>query len=112
MNTRAGPPSKPHMTETTTPKLNMYYVGESDYVIAASEADAWAVWEAAVGSTKEDSFDAEDIPGLCDLIPDDREIACFVNENGEPDDHGERLKITAREWCAKLGRGMAFSENY
>lgn len=99
------------MTEETA-KLNMYYVGESDYVIASSEADAWAVWEAAVGSTKEESFDAEDIPGLCDLVPDDREIACFVDEKGEPDDSGVSLKITARAWCDRLGRCMAFSENY
>lgn len=94
-----------------TEDLHMFYIADSDYVVATSIDDAWTVWEEQTGSKRTDEEDYE-----CELVADDRVIGCQVDASGEPCEVGgpgsRTEEIKAVEWARKLGRGFAFSENY
>lgn len=92
--------------------LHMFFIGDSDYVVADSIDDAWSVWEETTNSKRGEAFD--DVDEACELLPDDKVLACSVDGNGEPCEIGEgsTVKKTAIEWARQLGRCLAFSDNY
>ena len=91
------------------PDLQMFLIGDSDYVVALDAADAWDLWRTATGC------DPAEVDSEYVTIASDRPLSCLVDADGEPTDDSEgstKMSRTAGEWAALLGPGFAFSENY
>lgn len=88
--------------------LHLFILMECDYVAAADIGDAWRRYAAETGLTRDDLDDPSD-PG--DAVPDEKEIGCWCDEHGEPDEHGAGTDITktAREWAVQCGPGLVFT---
>jgi hypothetical protein len=94
-------------------ELHVYHIGDyldtGDTVIAVSPDDAWVVWEELIG---EDRADYPDYTPT--LVPDDKVITityrdgCF-NYGMKP---GEKVALTAAQWCERDGRGFLASTEY
>jgi hypothetical protein len=92
------------------PRFYMFEMGE-DFVVALDLEDAWAVWCETTGCTRGgDDLEESDVA----QVRDDRVFKCWVDEAGDPCDHGEGVlqEHTAEEWARQLGRCFAFSDNY
>jgi hypothetical protein len=88
-------------------KLYMYEIGP-DHLAAHSEDDAWALWCEHHGERREDYPDES-----ADLVPDDRMFAVLVEtKSGAISDSGVTLKLSARDWVTREGRGFLFSSEY
>lgn len=98
------------MTEETG-ELHMYYIGDSDHVVARSVDDAWEVWEETTGCVRGDVFDEPD--EAIETEPDDKVLKVWTDDDGEPCEHGqgELTAKTAGEWARQIGRSFAFSED-
>lgn len=91
------------------PTLHVFYDGGADCVIAASPADAHAVWCKTMGA---ENSDVE-----WEQCADDDTLTVWCGkENGEIcepyGDNAHEVTLTHREWVAREGRGFLCSTEY
>jgi len=90
----------------TVGALRVFEIGP-DKVVAHDEADAWAVWCAHTGESRDD-YEGEEAREL----PGDEPIRILVDEKGRISDSGALVIMRAEKWAAQEGRGFLCSSEY
>ena len=86
--------------------LSVFCIGP-DYLAAKDEADAWSIFLAHHDESRENWATTDMVP-----IAHDALLSCYVDEHGNISDSGAVMKMAAREWADKYGRGFLFSSEY
>lgn len=88
-------------------ELKLWY-NDSDYVIAESPEDAWAVLEATMG-VKPSDFSPGCAPEWEERT---KPLSILIDETGSLTDSGNSITKTPAEWVAEKGRGWLCTTEY